>query len=122
MVVIALDTLHPVRELLGLDTVCRNLRLNWTERDSRSRHRWQLRSEIAQAGADTAPQIDDVRFRNHGRQGANSVGDLIFDVPERLAAGLDAGPPYRAMNGAASLPERDERRRVPVVMSGPAPA
>ena len=111
---VTLDAGHTIGQALGLDALPRRPNLNRAQRDARAGDRQQS-GEVAEARADTATEVDDMRRA----QPAHDIGDAILDEMKCLLAGRGAGTPHGTMDGtdAAALSERDEGGRIPVVVA-----
>ena len=78
--------------------------------------------QIAQAPADAAAEVHDVRDvrgAHAGRKTPDGFGDLVFHVPKRVLAGACAGAPHGPVDraDATALSVGDERGGVAVVVA-----
>src|SRR4051812_19011670 len=89
------------------------LRLHGTERNPCATDSRESLRQVAEARSDPAAEIDHMSSRG---ENAQALRDLCVDIVECVGAAGDAGRPHGAVDGAAALPQRHERRCIAVVV------
>jgi len=100
-----------------LDAACSFAHLDRTDGHARAADGKPF-SQVTEAGADAAAEVDHVSLFASVRKLLDEVDDVIFDVPEGALAGSDLRTPDCAVNRSrvAALSVSDERRGVAIVV------